>query len=289
MKSREEPQNAALKGVAVLPAAGFPGLGLWRKALIFFPRLALLWPAPCGAAPLPAPVRAAAGRSGGLTENSRKYLLWSYLALAFLGIAVFRYFGQQLLGLLPSAVTRDHPFSLGTALIMAGFVVLLAGGVLFSAPTNPLFYLAAGYFFGPVNGTVLALLATLLGSGCAFRFFGKTITLPAAASRLEVKRVFFVLALLRCSPWVPSSLINLFCGVTRVPWTVFLSSTLLGTAPLILVYTLTASRFKGPLAMSMLYSPEIIAAVSLLGLLSLLGFLQPLRAVMGYLRGLAFP
>lgn len=223
-----------------------------------------------------------------MNDGSRKYLLWGYLVVALLGIAIFRTYGPQFLELLPSSVTRDRPVTWHLALIMLAFVVLLAGGVFFSAPTNPILYLAAGYFFGLGNGTLLAALATLLGAGAAFHFFGKTVTLPRTAYRLEIKRVFLVLTLLRCSPWVPSALINVYCGVTRVPFSVFLASTLCGTLPLIMVYTLTASRFRGPISLSLLHSPEIIAAMSVLGALSLVGFLQPMRAVMSYLRWLAF-
>ena len=224
-----------------------------------------------------------------MTENIRKYVLWAYLAVAVLGVAVFQTFGQQILELLPLAVTRDQSVSWHLVLIMVVFVALLAGGVFFSAPTNPLFYLAAGYFFGVINGTVLALLATLLGSAAAFHFFGKAITLPPTTPRLEIRNVFLVLSLLRSSPWVPSSLINVFCGVTRVPLSVFIASTLVGTLPLVLVYTVTASRLRGPISVSLLYSPDILAAVGVLGTLSLVVFLQPLRTIMGYLRSLAFP
>ena len=224
-----------------------------------------------------------------MKENAHKYILGSYLVLALLGITIFRAWGPQFLELLPSAVTRDQPLSWHLVLSMALFVALLAGGVFFSSPVNALFYLAAGYFFGFLSGVILATLATVLGSGAALCFFSKTIRLPATAKKLEVKRVFLVLVLLRCSPWMPSSLINLFCGVARVPLPVFLASTLFGTLPLVLVYTLAASRLRGPITVSLLYSPAILTAVSVLGVLSLVGFLEPLRVVMSYLRRLAFP
>jgi len=69
----------------------------------------------------------------------------------------------------------------------------------------------------------------------------------------------------------------------------FLASTLCGTLPLVTIYTLTASRLRGPISMSILTSPELLAALTVLGVVSLLGFMQPLRAITSYLRVLAFP
>jgi len=174
-------------------------------------------------------------------------------------------------------------------LSMVIFILLFASTVFFSAPTNPLFYLASGYFFGSVKGTTIAVAATVLGSAAAFHFFRKTTKTPPALRMLEVKSVFLMLVLLRCSPWFPSPLINVFCGVIRVPLSTFLASTLCGTLPLVTIYTLTASRLRGPISVSILYSPELLAALSVLGVVSLLGFLQPLRAITSYLRVLAFP
>ena len=136
---------------------------------------------------------------------------------------------------------------------------------------------------------LIALLGTMLGSTAALYFFRKTTASPPALGKFEVKNVFFMLVLLRCSPWFPSPLINVFCGVIRVRLSTFLASTLVGTFPLVTIYTLTASRLRGPITASILYSPELLAALSVLSITSLLGFLQPIQVVTSYLRALAFP
>jgi uncharacterized membrane protein YdjX (TVP38/TMEM64 family) len=224
-----------------------------------------------------------------MKDKAYQFILIGYLAVAVAGIICFRSCGREIWALLPPAGVQELPLSWPLLLSMGIFILLFASTVFFSAPTNPLFYLASGYFFGSVKGTTIAVTATVLGSAAAFHFFRKTTSSPPALRRLEIKSVFLMLVLLRCSPWFPSPLINVFCGVIRVPFSTFLASTLCGTLPLVTIYTLTASRLRGPLSMSILYSPELLAALSVLGVISLLGFLQPLRAMTSYLRVLAFP
>jgi uncharacterized membrane protein YdjX (TVP38/TMEM64 family) len=212
-----------------------------------------------------------------MTERTRKYIFWGYLVIALAGGVLSRIYGHDLFTLLPSTADRAQTLSLRSLLTLAGFISVFAVTVFFSAPTNSLFYLAAGYFFGLATGTIAAAAATLLGSEAAFLFFKKALA-PHRSSR-DPENVFFTLVLLRCSPWFPSSLVNLYSGSRRVPRGIFSASTMLGTLPLILIYTLTASRLRGPITLSILYSPEILTAVSVLGAISLVGFLQPVRAV----------
>ena len=223
-----------------------------------------------------------------MKNKAHRYILIGYLAVAVAGMVFFHSCGREIWSLLPSLVAQEQPLSWPLVLFMGMFILLFAGTVFLSAPTNPLFYLASGYFFGPVKGTAIAVTATVLGSAAAFCLFKNTTSIPQALRRVEVKSVFLVLVLLRCSPWFPSPLINLFSGALRVPLSTFIASTLFGTLPLVSIYTLTASRLRGPISLSMLHSPELLAALTVLGVISLLGFLQPLRAITSNLRVLAF-
>jgi uncharacterized membrane protein YdjX (TVP38/TMEM64 family) len=222
-----------------------------------------------------------------MTGKTHKQLLVGYLFIALVGIALYKVYGDRIWALLPAMVAGAQPFSWALLPGMGVFMVLFSLTVFFSIPANPLFYLAAGYLYGALPGTLLAVLATALGSGFACLFFRRTITVSPSFKRVEVDNLFLMLVLLRCSPWFPSPLINLFCGTIRVRPSIFAASTLLGSVPLVVVYTLTASRLHGPLEVSLLRSPEIIAALSVLGAVSLLGFLKPLRIVANHLRALA--
>ena len=220
-----------------------------------------------------------------MTGRARKYLLSGYLAVAMAGIVYTLNRRHELLALLPSMTAQHQSLSWPMVASMVAFILTFAGAVFFSAPINPLFYLAAGYLFGFATGSVLAIMANILGSGTSLYLFRKTTSPPPALQRHEVKNVFLTLVLLRCSPWFPSPLINVFCGMARVPLSTFLASTVLGTLPLVCTYTLFASRLRGPLTLSILQSPELITALTVLTMISFLGFLQPIRVVVNHLRG----
>jgi uncharacterized membrane protein YdjX (TVP38/TMEM64 family) len=224
-----------------------------------------------------------------MTGNTQKYVLAGYLFLSLAGIAMYKIFGNSVWELFPATDAGEQLFSWSLVPNLGVFTLLFTLTVFFSIPTSPLFCLAAGYFYGVTTGIVVASLATTIGSGASFLLFRKTITPPPSYRSPEVGNLFLLLVLLRCSPWFPSTLITLFCGVSRVRPSLFTASTLFGTIPLISVYTLTASRMRGPFDISILYSPEIITAVAVLGTVSLIGLLRPLRVVTKSLSALTSP
>jgi uncharacterized membrane protein YdjX (TVP38/TMEM64 family) len=216
--------------------------------------------------------------------NARKYVLSGYLAVAMAGIVYALTRSHELLALMQSAAAQQQLLSWPLVLGMGIFILLFAGTVFFSVPTNPLFYLVAGYLFGSITGSVLGVTATTLGSVASSYFFRKTTPSPPALQRLGVKNVFLMLVLLRCSPWFPSPLINVFCGMARVPFSTFFASSVFGTFPLVYSYALVASRLRGPLTVSILYSPQLLGALTVFSVISLVGFLQPLHIVINHLR-----
>ena len=218
-----------------------------------------------------------------MTGNTRIYLLSGYLAVAAAGIVYALTSSHGLFVLLPSAAAQQQPLSWPLVLGMGIFILLLASTVFFSVPANPLFYLAAGYLFGFVTGSVLAVMATTLGSVASLYFFRKTTSSQSVLQRLKVKNVFLMLVLLRCSPWLPSPLINVFCGMARVPFSTFLASTVTGTLPLVCTYTLVASRLRGPITISILHSPALLGALTVFSVISLVGFLQPIHLIISHL------
>ena len=147
--------------------------------------------------------------------RTRKYLLSGYLAVAMAGIVYTLNRRHELLALLPSMTAQHQSLSWSMVASMVAFILTFAGAVFFSAPINPLFDLAAGYLFGFATGSVLAIMANIFGSGTSLYLFRKTTSPPPALQRHEVKNVFLTLMPLRCSPWFPMPLINVFCGMAR--------------------------------------------------------------------------
>jgi uncharacterized membrane protein YdjX (TVP38/TMEM64 family) len=221
-----------------------------------------------------------------MTGGERKKLLVGYLLMVLLVITLYSLFRQRLWGMLSDVPVTGQQLSLALLPGLATFMFLLALTVFMSAPTNPLFYLAAGYLYGALPGTIVSIVATTLGSVAAYLFFSSTIPVPQSKGlqRMESGKLLLLLLLLRCSPWFPGPLINVFCGATRVRPALFAASCMLGSIPLAGVYTLAASRLHGPLDVSLLRSPEIRVALLMMGGLSLIGLLKPLRLVAGQLR-----
>jgi uncharacterized membrane protein YdjX (TVP38/TMEM64 family) len=158
--------------------------------------------------------------------------------------------------------------------------------IFLSIPAAPLFYVAFGFFFGPYEGTFMAGLATTAGSVAAFCFFCRSIPQNAALRQAEFKNVFLTLLLLRSSPWLPNPLITLFCSAVDVSIGTVALTTFLGTLPLIAIYTIAAGRLHGHLDASLLYSSDVVMAFFLLGAVSLVGFLQPVKMALYSLKAI---
>ncbi len=107
-----------------------------------------------------------------MTVNAGKYVLSGYLAVATAGIVYALTSSHELFALLQSAAAHQ-PLSWPLVFGMGIFILLFAGTVFFSVPTNPLFYLAAGYLFGSVTGSVLPSLPPLRDPWPRFIFFAK--------------------------------------------------------------------------------------------------------------------
>jgi uncharacterized membrane protein YdjX (TVP38/TMEM64 family) len=165
-----------------------------------------------------------------------------------------------------------------------GLFVASAICIFLSIPAAPLFYVSFGYLFGPYEGTFMAGLATTLGSVAAFCFFRRAIPQSSSLRRKEFKSVFATLLLLRSSPWLPNPLITLFCSAVDVGIGTVALTTFLGTLPLIAIYTIAAGRLHGHLDASILYSTDVVIAFSLLGAVSLVGFLQPVKMALHSLK-----
>lgn len=216
----------------------------------------------------------------------KRLLVLAYLLLMAGGMALGRAYGLDAATALAAMRAGLHGGPVN-AVAASGYVLTLALCVFLSLPANPPLYLLGGYLFGAVEATLLATLGNALGATGAYRFFSAALPAGVRIPFLESDRAFATLVLLRLSPWFPAPLINLVCGMAKVPRRRFFLSTLLGSMPLIFAYALAASRLRGPLDMSALNSPELLLATGLLGVLSLVALREPLRLAQRLRRDLA--
>lgn len=163
----------------------------------------------------------------------------------------------------------------------AVYIVLYAAAAIAFVPGAPL-TMAGGVLFGPLWGTVLAVVGATLGAFGAFavaRRLGREQVEALAGGRLGqvdrwLERQGFVAVLyLRLVIVVPFNLLNYVAGVTGVRRRDYVVATALGIVPGAFAY---AALGEGAVAaldgdLEALRSPQLIAAVALIALLAVGG------------------
>jgi uncharacterized membrane protein YdjX (TVP38/TMEM64 family) len=126
---------------------------------------------------------------------------------------------------------------------VAACVLFLPGSIL---------TLAAGFAYGPVQGTLLVMVASMLGATLAF-VLGRTVLRGrierrlaahprfAAVDRAVAAQGFKVVLLLRLSPLFPFNVLNYALGLTRVPLRTYALASLIGMFPGTLLYVYLGS------------------------------------------------
>ena len=177
----------------------------------------------------------------------RTTLRWSLVALLLAGaVATVRLLPVQRWLLALVAAVQDAGLA-GASLYVAVYVVatvcLLPGSLL---------TLAAGFIYGPVYGTPVALVAANLGATAAFLLARSTLREQvqrrlekqprfAALDALVGEHGFRVVALLRLSPLFPFTLLNYALGLTRVSLRAYFVASLLGMLPGTFLYVYLGS------------------------------------------------
>lgn len=175
-------------------------------------------------------------------------------------------------------------------LAAAGYVLVYAGAVALSLPGAAVLTLAGGFLFGALWGTALAVLGATAGATAVFLlaravFGGEALArLGPRAERLAAairRDALPWLLALRLVPVFPFFLVNLVPACVGIRLPLYVVTTLLGIIPATAVFGLAGAGLGGvldaggaPDAAAVL-SPEVIAALTGLGLLSLAAI--PLR------------
>ncbi len=128
---------------------------------------------------------------------------------------------------------------------------------------------ATGALFGALWGTVYATLATLLSATVAYllgRRFGTGLPGEAETTWLKRLRAYpFETVLLSRVLFVPGDLVNYVSGYLRVSLAAFITATLIGGTPGLLVGVLAGASLESTAASFRLNSTYLLASVGLLG------------------------
>jgi uncharacterized membrane protein YdjX (TVP38/TMEM64 family) len=162
--------------------------------------------------------------------------------------------------------------------MVAGFMAVYIAQTAFSLPGAAILSLAAGAIFGPLMGTVYAVIAATLGATLAFlvtRYLLRDAVLGKFGPKLEglnrelEERGLNYLLFLRLVPLFPFFLINLAAGLTRLPLRTFFIGTLLGIIPGGFVYVNAGASLATISSLKEIASPRVLGSFALLGLFAL--------------------
>src|ERR1700730_4031515 len=168
--------------------------------------------------------------------RSYKPLTFYMAAVLFLSLASFlspisREAVWQLVPAFESIVPANPLFTALTFLVTSTLLAFLA------FPSMPMICMAAGFYMGEFEGGATVLLGSAVGGLSAFLFYRKHIQSPTAPINHQSAVTFWLTLLgLRLSPLVPAPLVNFFAAIFYVSPLQYLTTNVLGSAPLILFY-----------------------------------------------------
>ncbi len=167
--------------------------------------------------------------------------------------------------------------------ILAFAAVYIAATAL-SLPGSSILTMTAGFLFGPILGTAIAVVAATVGATLLFAIARTSLgeifrdRSEGALARLKEgfgKGAFNYLLFLRLVPLFPFWLINLAAAFLDVPLRTFVLGTAIGIVPGAAVYASVGSGLGGVLDrggtpdLGIVFSPEILIPILALAILSL--------------------
>lgn len=211
---------------------------------------------------------------------------WPKVALfaALVGglVAFFVFDGQQWLDLDALKAHRDELLAYTAQHYWAALfsaLLIYAGAVALSVPGATILSLALGMLFGRWVGTLLIMIAATVGATGVF-FAARYLFADAARRRLGARmnnlldrfreNAFSYLLFLRLVPLFPFWLVNLASAFTPVSARVYVAATAVGIIPGAFVFANVGASLGRIHSTRELFSFDIVVALTLLGMFSLL-------------------
>jgi uncharacterized membrane protein YdjX (TVP38/TMEM64 family) len=212
--------------------------------------------------------------------HSYRFLIFYVAAVVGLSVAYFvsPMSRETVWQLFPGteAIAQANP--LVTALV---FLVTSAVLAFLAFPSMPMIYMAAGFYTDGFGGAATVLLGSALGGLSAFLFYRKHIRRPSGPlTQQSARSIWLTLIGLRLSPLVPAPLVNFFAAVFDVSPLQYLTTSLLGSAPLVLFYWQIGQQGHQFLSGGTLHWRQFSGYLVILVLSTLLSAMGPWRSVL---------
>ena len=181
----------------------------------------------------------------------------SIVAFALI-VAALIHGAKQHLGFCPSCITknlnaetiRHYIEGFGSWAIVV-YVVAYTINTMTMLPPIAFLSLSAGALFGPIWGTVALALGSFCGTTATFivaRFFGGPLVDKFASGKAAEfneklsRRGFVVLLPMRLIGFPPYEFVNYASGLSKISYKDYISATMLGMSPAIIIQVLLADR-----------------------------------------------
>jgi uncharacterized membrane protein YdjX (TVP38/TMEM64 family) len=212
--------------------------------------------------------------------QSYRSLIFYAVAVLFLSLAYFAspMSRETLWQLFPGTKAMAQANPLVTALMFLVTSTVLA---FLAFPAMPMICMAAGFYMGGFGGAATVLLGSALGGLSAFLFYRKHIGRPSAPlNQRSASNIWLTLLGLRLSPLVPAPLVNFFAALFDVSPLQYLTTSLLGSAPLVLFYWQIGQQGHQFLSGGTLHWRQFSGYLVILVLSTLLSAMGPWRSVL---------
>jgi uncharacterized membrane protein YdjX (TVP38/TMEM64 family) len=197
------------------------------------------------------------------------------LSLAYFASPISR---EAVWQLFPGFEAMAHANLLVTALM---FLVTSAVLAFLAFPSMPMICMAAGFYMDGFEGGAAVLLGSAFGGLSAFLFYRKHIQRPSAQlNEQSAVKIWLTLLGLRLSPLVPAPLVNFFAAIFDVSPLQYLTTSVLGSAPLVLFYAQIGQQGHHFLSGETPHWRQFSGYLIILTLSSLLSAMGPWRSVL---------
>lgn len=200
------------------------------------------------------------------------------LAVAYFASPISR---EAIWQVFPSLEATAQAMPIATALV---FLIASAFLAFLAFPSMPMIYIAVGFYMDGIAGSIVVSLGSAVGGLSAFLFYRKHIARHSGPmNEHSAVKIWLTLLGLRLSPIVPAPLVNFFAAVFRVSPLQYLTTTVLGSAPLILFYVQIGQQGHQFLSGEALHWRQLSAYVVILILSTLLSAMGPWKSVLNKL------
>lgn len=143
-------------------------------------------------------------------------------------------------------IIEHHPIRSGLAFSTIFYLFTIS-----ALPVTIILTTIGGFLFGPILGSCYIVVAGLLSSLTVFttskRMFGRYFQEKYSTQLEKFNQSldnygFYYLLVIRIIPFIPFFVINICAGLTKIDTKIFIITTVLGSLPAIIIFTLLGSQ-----------------------------------------------